>query len=47
MAWSLALLSFLTALPVGVWTGGSIFKERKRRDQEARQEREGVEMSSG
>jgi MFS family permease len=29
MTWTFALLSFLTAVPVAVWTGGSIFDKRK------------------
>ena len=28
MSWSLALLGFVAAIPLGIWTGGSIFKTR-------------------
>jgi MFS family permease len=31
MTWTMALLAFVTAIPVGIWTGGSIFDKRKRR----------------
>ena len=31
MAWSLALLSAVTAVPMAIWTGGSLFAAPRRR----------------
>jgi len=44
MAWSLALLAFITAVPAGIWTGGSIFSKGKRREHMLSDQRNGIEM---
>jgi MFS family permease len=44
MAWSIALLSLVTAVPAGIWTGGSIFRKGKRRENMLADQRNGIEM---
>jgi hypothetical protein len=46
MTWTLALLSGLTAVPVGIWTGGSMFdKEKSRRRNRASEETQQIEST--
>jgi MFS family permease len=44
MGWTLALLSLVTAVPAGIWTGGSIWRKGKRRENMLAEQRLGVEM---